>query len=192
VNPATVPGHDDERKVFQQFLGHFGGPAFARRARDVQAAYDALLESCWREREERLGFVRLHLGTLFALAGSTAALAPILDSPDQAEVLNKLHADLQPQLRLPVAPTPKVRVWRGVLSELREALTSFNKRWLDFIYSLDLHKLNALRDAYNRFYLMEKECALGSARVARQGFQKLEPLTVQDILRALPLLPVPL
>jgi hypothetical protein len=36
-----------------------------------------------------------------------------------------------------------------------------------------------------------KECALGSARVARQGFRKLEQLAPDDILKIMPQLPVP-
>jgi hypothetical protein len=48
-----------------------------------------------------------------------------------------------------------------------------------------------MRDGYNRYYLLEKECALRSARVAREGFVRLAPLTLDDIRKMLPLLPVP-
>jgi hypothetical protein len=190
VNPA-IPSHNDERKIFQQFLGHHGGPAFARRARNVQAAYDAIVELCRRQRDELLAFVRLRLGTLFALAGSSSALEAILESPDQVRNLDALHADLQPQLRLPVQPTTSGRVLRAALAELRETIGRFNQRWLAFVQHLDLRELNALRDGYNRFYLMEKECALGSARVARQGFRKLDSLGPDDFLKLLPVLPLP-
>jgi hypothetical protein len=138
VDSAAVSGHSDERKIFQQFLGQFGGPAFARR-----------------------------------------------------EVLEKLHAELQPRLRLSASPTTNARVLRAALAELREAIAFFNQRWLTFMGNLDLQKLNLLRDDYNRFYVMEKECALGSVRVARQGFRKLDPLRLEDFLAVLPLLPVP-
>jgi hypothetical protein len=191
VDSPAAFGHSDERKIFQQFLGPFGGPAFARRAREVETAYDSLVLSCQRKRGEWLACVRLRLGTFVALAGSSSALAAILESPEQARILETLHAELQPRLRLPVAPTTSVRVLRAALAELREAIGFFNQRWLTFMRNLDLQKLNLLRDGYNRFYVMEKECALGSARVARQGFRKLDPLRPDDFLAVLPLLPMP-
>jgi hypothetical protein len=184
-------GHSDERKIFHQFLGHYGGPAFARRAREAQAAYDAMVESCRRRREELLAFVRLRLGNLFALAGSSSALMAVVESTEQASILEALHAELQPRPRLPVRPTTSARALRAALAELRETMARFNQRWLAFIQHLDLQQLNALRDGYNRFYLMEKECALGSARVARQGFRKLDLLGPEDFLKMLPPLPLP-
>jgi hypothetical protein len=39
--------------------------------------------------------------------------------------------------------------------------------------------------------VLEKECAVRSARIARQGFVPLEPLTIDDVSAQLPLLPVP-
>jgi hypothetical protein len=56
---------------------------------------------------------------------------------------------------------------------------------------LDLRSANLLRDRYNQFYVLEKECALGSSRLARQGFQRLNPLGPEDLLKILPLLPMP-
>ena len=80
---------------------------------------------------------------------------------------------------------------RAALDDLREAIERFNQRWLAFVSKLDLEKLNALRDGYNRFYLMEKECALGSARIARQGYRKLDPLSPEDLLKMFPPLRLP-
>ena len=51
--------------------------------------------------------------------------------------------------------------------------------------------VNELRVAYNRYYLLEKECALCLVRLARQGFRRLEPLTVDELSLLLPPLPVP-
>jgi hypothetical protein len=115
-------------------LSQYGGPAFVRRGREVQLALDAQVEACRRKREEWLEFVRLPLGTLFALAGSAAALEEFLDNPQQLQTLTKLMDEI---------------------------------------------------------YLLEKECALGSSRLARQGFQRLNPLDPEDFLRIMPLLPVP-
>ena len=181
----------DERKIFGQFLGQYGGPAFARRARDVQFTYDALIDACRRQRDEWLTFVRLSLGTLFALAGSSSALAALVESDERLRILEALRDELQPSLRVPPSPTANVRTLRNALAELHDAIGRFNERWQTFIANLDLGNINQLRDRYNRFYLLEKECALGSSRLARQGFQKLQPLTPDDILKIMPLLPAP-
>ncbi len=181
----------EDQKIFQQFLGQYGGPAFARRAREVQAAFDNLLEACRRQREEWLAFVRLPLGVLFALAGSDAALQMHLTDDQALETVQMLRHDLQPRLRLPPAPTNRSRAIIRALAELREAIEHFNRRWAAFIAGLNLQRINDLRDGYNRFYLLEKECALGSVRVARHAFQKLSPLRPEDLMALLPMLPMP-
>ena len=148
-------------------------------------------EACRRKREEWLPFVRLPLGSLFALAGSAMALAALLDNQEELETLEGLRQDLDPRLRLPPAPTKSARVIRRALAELRGAIQRFNSRWQAFIGGLDLRRANELRERYNQFYVLEKECALGSSRLARQGFQRLSPLGPEDFLRILPLLPLP-
>jgi hypothetical protein len=60
-----------------------------------------------------------------------------------------------------------------------------------FLHTVNVTPVNELRAAYNRYYLLEKECALRSVRLARQGFRRLEPLTVEELALLLPLLPVP-
>jgi hypothetical protein len=59
------------------------------------------------------------------------------------------------------------------------------------LVGIEMVPLNALREAYNRHYLLEKECAVRSVRLARQGFQPLEPLTAGDLNALFPPLPVP-
>jgi len=181
---------DADHQIFQHVLGQYGGPAFARRGREVERAFDSLAEVCRIKREEWLKFVRLHLGALFALAGSEAALEELLDDPRQFQTLKNLMDDLQPQLRLPPAPTANRRALRRALANVRQAVERFNQRWHVFIAELDLRPINEIRDRYNRFYLLEKECALGSSRLARQGFQMLRPVQSEDLLKIMPLLPV--
>ena len=71
------------------------------------------------------------------------------------------------------------------------SIDRFNKRWLNYVHTLDLTRINELRDGYNRYYLLEKECAMRSARLARQHFRRLEPMTREAVLDRFPLLPVP-
>jgi hypothetical protein len=67
----------------------------------------------------------------------------------------------------------------------------FNTYWRATAAAANLIPINQRREAYNRWYLLEKECAIGSARLAAQGFQPLAPLTTADILAHLPELPIP-
>lgn len=55
-----------------------------------------------------------------------------------------------------------------------------------------LTEVNRRRDEYNRWYVLEKECFVGSPCIARQGFRPLEMVTVEDLARWLPMLPAPL
>lgn len=181
---------DEQPRVFQQMLIQ-GGPAFVRRGREVQLAFDVVVETCRKQREEWLRFVRLSLGSLFALAGSTPALAEFLGNPEQLQTLERLMKDLQPHLRAPPVSTSNARHLRKALAEVRDAIERFNERWLDFTARLNLDHVNEVRERYNRYYLLEKECALGSSRVARAGFQRLNPLGPHDFLKFIPLLQVP-
>jgi hypothetical protein len=77
------------------------------------------------------------------------------------------------------------------LHELCESLERFNRRWQEFLDKIELDALNRLRDEYNRYYPLEKECAVRSWRVARHGFQPLAPVTHADLAARFPLLPAP-
>jgi hypothetical protein len=190
MEDVPILGSEDERNFVNRFLSYHGAPAYVRRAREVEEAFRAVVERCRRRREEWLSLVRIRLGTLRALAGDWDWLRPLLDD-GQLEVVRKLHAELQPRLRVLVSATTSVRALRRALHELRESLESFNRRWTKFLRELDLGPLNALRDGYNRYYVLEKECAVRSPQLARAGFRPLEPATAADLEALLPPLPVP-
>src|SRR5262245_32056403 len=175
----------------KEVLGH-GGPAFLRRARRVEQAWDALLAACRSQRAEMLRVVSTRLALLHAaVAGDWQTLAPFVDDADQVVLLSDLFGALSPKLRAPVPAGGGPRVLRRAARELVESIERFNRRWRARLDSLNLSAINALRDGYNRYYVLEKEFAVRSARVARQGFVPLTPLTVADVERELPLLPVP-
>jgi hypothetical protein len=46
-------------------------------------------------------------------------------------------------------------------------------------------------DQYNRYYVLEKECVLGSSRLAARHFVPKARLTAEALLAAHPVLPVP-
>jgi hypothetical protein len=126
-----------------------------------------------------------------ALAWGWDLLLPLLADDDQVASLWQLEQDLNPQLRVPVRPTSSPRKHRRALVEVIDSLERFNECWHRFLPTVDLTEVNELRDGYNRYFLLEKECALRSARLARQGFVRLERLTLEHLAAALPPLPVP-
>jgi hypothetical protein len=105
--------------------------------------------------------------------------------------LERLHEELSPRLRVPTGRTSSRRRLRRALWELRHSIELFNRRWASYLAAVDVRGVNELREGYNRYYIVEKECALRSPRLAREGFVPLEPLTTQGLFALLPLLPVP-
>jgi hypothetical protein len=191
MEEEIILGRDDASEAFRRFLSQFDAPAYIRRARGVEAALEQLLEHCRRRRAEWLEIVRLRIGMLHALAGDWDNLLPFLDDEEQLDILRYLLAALAAPLRAPIEPTTSARALRRALQELHESLQRFNRRWQEFLESVDLTSTNELREGYNRYYVLEKECAVRSARVARQGFAPLPPLTMDDLASQFPLLPVP-
>jgi hypothetical protein len=186
VDEVTIPGREDANDLFKRFVSHYGAPAYMRRARHVQDAHDQLVERCRRQREEMLYMVRTRLGMLHARAGGWNQLRICVADEGQLDLLKEMFDALKPQLRAPPGPTRSERALRAELRELGESIERFNRRWEAFLASIDLAPLNALRDSYNRYYVLEKECAIRSPRLARQGFQRLEPLTLAELARQFP------
>jgi hypothetical protein len=183
---------DEDRRIVNEMIGRFEAPSFIRRARLVETSWDALVERCTQERIQQLEFVRLRLGQLVALAGSWDAVGSLLANDDELNALRQLHDELQPRLRMPLVATTSQRILRGAARELIEAIDSFNRRWNSWLAKVDLEPINRARDSYNRFYLLERECALGSAVLARRAFRRLDPVTIDDLIARFPPLNVPL
>jgi hypothetical protein len=191
VEEIPILSREDGSHTVKQFMAQYDAPAYVRRARRVDAEWEGLLARCRRQRDEWLALVRVRLATLHALAGDWERLLPLLADAEHVESLRKLHDELRPELRLPVPPTESVRALRRAVAELIESAERFNRRWRAYLDTVDLGPANAARDGYNRWYVLEKECALRSARLARQGFRPLAPLTLDAVAAALPPLPVP-
>jgi hypothetical protein len=187
MEDISIPGRDDARNLVQLFAAHYDVPAYVRRARRVQDAFEQLIARCRQQREEWLAPVRLRLGTLKAQAGDWSTLRFVLGH-EQLSALAQLHNALEPRLRVPVEATSSRRILRRAVDDLQASLDRFNGRWRTFLEEVDLTGLNRLREDYNRYYLLEKECALRSPRLARIGFQRLEPVTVAEFAALFPLL----
>jgi hypothetical protein len=190
VDEMVILGRSDDQRFEQRVLGHYDAPAFIRRARRVQETLEHLLAKCRQQRDGWLTIPRIHLGLLKGLSGDWQRLRSLL-CEDQIVILQVLESELSPQLRGRVEPTSSRRILKRALLALRESLETFNRRWADFLGRVDLAPVNEARDGYNRYYLLEKECAMRSARLARQGFKRLAPFTFDELMRILPDLPIP-
>jgi hypothetical protein len=204
MDEIPILAREDARDAYRQLLALHGAPAYVRRAFQVEEAYQQLLHRCRQQRDEWLTMVRLRLATLWALVGDAgevddagdgvlvfALLRPLLADEEQVRVLEELYMALAPQLRQAIEPTNSQRKLQKALAALRESIERFNSRWKVFLPTVDLRHVNELRDGYNRYYLLEKECAMRSPRLARQGYRPLPPLTTSDLAHVLQLLAVP-
>jgi hypothetical protein len=191
VDEVPIPARNDESEVFKRVASYYDVPAYVRRGRRVQDIYDVLLARCRQKRAELAAMVRMRLGMVQAFAGEWAEIRFLLADDEQIDLLQTLVTLLEPKLRAPIEPTTSRRILRRELGELIASLERFNRRWREFLEAVDLTEVNAERDGYNRYYILEKECAIRSPALARQGFRRLEPLTHADLFAHLPLLGVP-
>jgi hypothetical protein len=190
LDDLLVVGPLRDRQVMQ-LIASYGAPAFVRRARRVQDAFDALVAHCRRQREKWLPMVRIRLGLLHALAGAWTRLSPWLAGDEQLAILEDLDTELSPKLRAAPRATASGQKLSRALRELVDSAQCFNRRWSPFLESVDLTELNQLRNGYNRFYLLEKECVVRSPRLARQGYRPLPPMTAGELAALFPPLPIP-
>lgn len=179
--PTTSGGRD----VAQLVLAGYDAPAFIKRARQVALAYDDLLIALGKRRAEGLAPVRDALEEVFHLAGSWPAAEVHL-----RDGLADLVAQVVPR---PLPEHPPVAAWRvrWALADLVRAIERFNADWADHLDGVDLTEINRLRDGYNRYYVVEKECVVRNAVVAAAGFRPLPPVTVEHLGGLFPPLPVP-
>ncbi len=134
---------------------------------------------------------RLRLGRFVRLSESGPPVTAEICAPADLLYLQELHREWQPRLRTVVRSARTAAEIIHALSDLVRSFERFNRRWLEFVNEIDLAHVNELRDGYNRFYVLEKECALFSSRIAREGFVPMRPAELNDVLDAFPLLKVP-
>jgi hypothetical protein len=190
MDDVPIISRVDEGQLFKRVLAYYSVPAYVRRAREVEDAFDELIAKCARQRDEWLKKVRSRLSCLCAVADDRLAQPSHFADLNQLEVVRRLAASLN--IESSQSPGQKsTRAFRRQLQELWEDIERYNRRWSVYVNNLDLTRVNRLRDEYNRYYLLEKECAMRSARLARQGFRRLSPLMQDDLLSRFPLLELP-
>lgn len=169
----------------RRMLGLFDLPAFARRGLEIESFPVRLRARCAAERDGMLDMVRLRLRQWAAGSGPNGWVdvfrAPI-------EPLWDLTAEPPPTwATLPLGAFRR----RGLGRDLKASVERFNRRWLGFLETLRFDTYNNQVDQYNRYYVLEKEIALGSARLAARHFSPKAPLGRADVLAWYPLLPEP-
>jgi hypothetical protein len=176
----------DVEAGIKEMLGLFDVPAFARRGMELEGAIARLDERCRRERHARLDMVRMRLRQWAACASGPATADGVFAGPIDG---------LWP---LADAPPPawagrdaSRRRLRAVGRDLVASVERFNGRWSSFLDGLDLGPIGAMVERYNRYYLLEKECLMRSARLAAQHFEPRGTVTIEALRDRHPTLPVP-
>jgi len=190
MDEVPIPYRESDGQLFSRVLAYYSAPAYIRRARKVEDAFEALTNTCTRRRQEWLKDVRSRLASVCRLIDDWTILLPYFADEGEFQTLRDLCSSLGVTISSRADGNAR-RSCRRPLEGLRTSTLRFNRRWQAYVIALDLTAVNELRDGYNRYYLLEKECAVRSARLARQGFRRLAPITASELLALFPLLPVP-
>lgn len=182
---------DDGFRIFQQAITAYDAPAFIRRARDVEYAWAVLVDTCRQKRDKLLELPRMRLAMLFKRLPSPMELPSRLCHPDEAAYLRNLYHEWQPKLRVDVELVRSDRQIERLLTELRESFTRSNQRFEQYLNAINLDEVNRLRENYNKYYVLEKECAVLSSEVAQSAFVPMSPATTDQLIELFPLLKVP-
>jgi hypothetical protein len=176
---------DVEAEV-KELMGLFDLPAFARRGQELEHGLKRLHERCRHRRFEMLEMVRLRLKQW-----SGAVTGP----GEWAGVFVRSIEPLWPQTEAEApcwaqVPAPRGRT-AGIAADLVASIARFNRRWLQFVRAANLEPINFMIEQYNHNYVLEKECVMGSARLAARHFTPVAPVTIESLLKDHPVLEVP-
>lgn len=170
----------------RELMGMFDAPSFARRGQSMEFSLARLQDRCRSNRSSMLDMVRLRLKQ-WARASSgpddwqgifTASVAGLWILSD-AEEPNWSQDRLAHRRR------------RAIARDLVASVVRFNDRWLRHANEINLDSINLMIRQYNQYYVIEKECVMGSARLAARFFHPEPEMTIKMILEAHPPLPVP-
>ena len=182
---STTLGMKTEAEI-RELMGMFDAPSFARRGQAMESSIARLHERCRLNRSQMLDMVRLRL----------KQWAQAVDGPDAWREVFKDPIDHLWPLSESERPTwsetsQPLRRRRTIARDLVASVERFNTRWTLRIRELNLAPINELIRQYNAFYVLEKECVLGSSRLAARFFRPEPELTPERLLVAHPLLLIP-
>jgi hypothetical protein len=170
----------------KELMGLFDLPAFARRGQDLEVTLRNLHDRCRRTRAEFLDMVQVRLRQWSRAATGPHAWPGVFSQ--SIEHLWPLSGADQPLWAQASAPLRRQQL---IGADLVAALIRFNRRWIHFLERLNLEPTNLVISQYNRYYVLEKECVMGSARLAARHFQPVPLLSPSTLQIDYPLLPVP-
>ena len=183
-SPPTLSA-DIETEV-KELMGLFDLPAFARRGQDLEIILRRLHDRCRRTRGEMLDMVHLRLRQWSRAVTGPDAWSGIFAG--SIEPLWPLSGAGEPVWSDSLAP---IRQRRLIASDLNSAVRRFNRRWTEFLQRLNVEPANAVIDQYNRYYVLEKECVMGSPRLAARHFTPVQGLTTETLANDHRTLPAP-
>jgi len=183
--PMPAMSGDVETDV-KELMGLFDLPAFARRGQDVEITVRRMHARCRTARCQLLDMVHLRLRQW-----SGAAIGPNDWSgvfTGSIEPVGSLSEAELPQWAPSAAPLSRRQ---AIARDLVAAVSRFNRRWLKSLDRLNLEPANLVIEQYNRYYVLEKECVMGSPRLAARHFSPVPLFTRTMLLEHHPILPVP-
>lgn len=185
--PLGEPSEDEKA-----LLGLGETLAFLRRGMSVDDAEARVDMQCEAARLQMLFAVRLRLRAWNRLIRDHPTIRDRM-SPAAAEsvaVIGRI-AFLPDEKNISPAPAGwrlfAMRHWRALVSAVEE----FNANWKRFLDAFSLDDLHRVIEDYNRFYVLEKECAVRSILTARRGFTPRKKTAAADLLERFPPLPRP-
>jgi hypothetical protein len=169
-----------------QLFGLFDAPAFVRRGQDLEYALGRIRARCERERSAMLDMVRVRL-RLWAAAVTGPAMIEGAFAASIESLWTCCHAEPPAWSERPAPESRRRQIARDLVASIER----FNRRWTRFLDELNLGPINHQVDQYNRYYVLEKECFLGSTRLAARHFSAKPRLTRESLEEDFPALPVP-
>lgn len=171
----------------KELMGLFDAPAFARRGRDVEWAVKRTLAISQKQRTELLEMVHCRLRMWVAVTNSTDDWQLTFNEP--LDQLWKLSDAPEPVWKKSQKINTKavIKASHGLI----QSIERFNVRWSRWVHSLKADAVNKQIDHYNKYYILEKECVVGSARLAARMYQPTPRIEPDWLLSQLPLLPAP-
>ncbi len=170
----------------KELMGLFDLPAFARRGQDLELTVRRLHTRCSTARSQLLDMVHLRLRQWSGAANGPDDFAGVFTA--SIEPLWPLSQAGPPQWAGSRAP---IRRRQAIAGDLVAAVARFNRRWLKFLDRLNLEPANLVIEQYNRYYVLEKECVMGSPRLAARHFSPVPLFTRTMLLEHHPTLPLP-
>lgn len=181
--PASI-SQQTEAEI-RELMGMFDVPSFARRGYAMESAIASIHGRCQVKRAEMLDMVQLRLKQWAQASEGHDAWRGIFATP--IDELWPLSGAPEPVWAVAVQPD---RRRKPIAKDLAASVARFNMRWTRFVSGIKLESVNELIDQYNTFYVLEKECVLGSSRLATRFFQPQPFITPEIVFRDHPLLPV--